>query len=93
VLIEQLEREVDQLDQELEPLVAAAAPRTLGLYGVGTQGAAQLLITAGENIDACAARPPSPGSVGQLRSTRAQAGRDATALTSRETARPTALCT
>ena len=49
--IEQLDVEVVELDQQLEPLVAAAAPRTLALYGVGTQSASQLLVTAGENVD------------------------------------------
>ena len=29
----------------------AAAPRTTQLFGVGTQGASQLLIAAGQNID------------------------------------------
>jgi transposase IS116/IS110/IS902 family protein len=38
-------------DQRLEQLVAAAAPRTIELFGVGTQAASQLLITAGQNID------------------------------------------
>jgi transposase len=47
---EQLERELDKLDEQLEQLVRSAAPRTLALYGVGTQGASQLLVTAGENI-------------------------------------------
>jgi len=48
--VEQLEREADELDQQLERLVATAAPRTLALYGVGPQSASQLLITAGQNI-------------------------------------------
>ena len=39
------------LDRQLERLVHAAAPRTTQLFGVGTQGASQLLITAGQNID------------------------------------------
>jgi transposase len=49
--IRELDRELNQLDRELEQLVAAAAPRTVALFGVGTQGAAQLLVTAGQNID------------------------------------------
>ena len=36
---------------ELERLVATAAPRTVALFGVGTQGAGQLLVTAGQNIE------------------------------------------
>jgi transposase len=47
---EQLEREVVELDRELDKLVQSAAPRTLELYGVGTQAASQLLVTVGENI-------------------------------------------
>ena len=31
--------------------MAVAAPRTAQLFGVGTQGASQLLVTAGQNID------------------------------------------
>jgi transposase len=49
--IERLEREAVELDEQLERLVTAAAPRTVALYGVGTQSASQLLVTAGENID------------------------------------------
>jgi transposase len=49
--IEQLEYEAAALDEQLDRLVAAAAPRTVALYGVGTQSASQLLITAGENIE------------------------------------------
>jgi transposase len=49
--IDQLEREIQELDQQLERLVTAAAPRTVRLFGVGTQAASQLLITAGQNID------------------------------------------
>ena len=46
-----LEREIHELDQQLERLVSLAAPRTVELFGVGTQGASQLLITAGQNIE------------------------------------------
>lgn len=49
--IEHLDREIKELDQQLEQLVSAAAPTTLRLFGVGTQAASQLLITAGQNID------------------------------------------
>lgn len=49
--VDQLDREILELDQQLEHLVASVAPRTLRLFGVGTQAASQLLITAGENID------------------------------------------
>jgi transposase len=49
--IRQLEREILELDGQLEHLVSAAAPRTVQLFGVGTQSAGQLLVTAGQNID------------------------------------------
>jgi transposase len=49
--IRELNRELLELDRELEQLVTRAAPRTVALFGVGTQGAGQLLVTAGQNID------------------------------------------
>jgi transposase len=45
-----LDTAIAELDTTLVPLVATAAPRTLALLGVGTQHAAQLLVTAGQNI-------------------------------------------
>jgi transposase len=48
--VECLDEEILELDRQLEQLVATAAPRTLALYGVGTQAASQLLVTAGQNI-------------------------------------------
>src|SRR5439155_10125722 len=49
--IRELEREILELDRQLEQLVSVAAPRTVQLFGVGTQSASQLLVTAGQNID------------------------------------------
>ena len=49
--IRDLDREILELDGDLKQLVAVAAPRTVQLFGVGTQGASQLLVTAGQNID------------------------------------------
>jgi transposase len=49
--VRDLDREIVELDQKLEQLVTAAAPRTVQLFGVGTQSASQLLLTAGQNID------------------------------------------
>ena len=46
-----LDEEIAQLDRQLTPLVAAAAPRTTALLGVSTGHAGQLLITAGQNIE------------------------------------------
>jgi transposase len=49
--IGELDREIAGLDRQLERLVCVAAPRTTQLLGVGTQGASQLLIAAGQNIE------------------------------------------
>jgi hypothetical protein len=49
--IRDLDREIGELDRQLERLVTAAAPRTVQLFGVGTQNASQLLVTAGQNIN------------------------------------------
>jgi transposase len=49
--IQALEEEIALLDAQLDPLVKQSAPTLLTRMGVGTQHAAQLLITAGENID------------------------------------------
>lgn len=49
--IEALDQEIAALDDELAQLVAAAAPRTIGLLGISTGHAGQLLVTAGQNID------------------------------------------
>jgi hypothetical protein len=46
-----LEREIVELDRQLEQPVNAAAPRTTNLFGVATQSASQLLVNAGQNID------------------------------------------
>src|SRR5439155_14572322 len=49
--IRELEHEILELDRQLEQLVLLAAPRTVSLFGVGTQSACQLLVTAGQNIE------------------------------------------
>ena len=46
-----LTEEIAEADAELEPLVVQAAPGLLELIGIGTETAAQLLITAGDNPD------------------------------------------
>jgi len=48
--IRALNDEPVELDQQLDRLVSAAAPRTVALFGVGTQNASQLLITNDQNI-------------------------------------------
>jgi len=72
--IESLDHEIELLDQQLEQLVAAAAPRTVQLLGISTGHAGQLLITAGQNIErlrgeasfaALCGRQPNPRLIGQ----------------------------
>ena len=46
---QQLTAEVAELDEDLLPLVAAAAPALLELVGVGPEVAAQLVTSAGDN--------------------------------------------
>jgi len=46
-----LTSEITQLDVQLSPLVAAAAPRTTAFLGISTGHAGQLLLTAGQNIN------------------------------------------
>lgn len=49
--ITSLDDEISQLDRQLDTLVAAVAPTLTSRLGIGTVHAAQLLITAGQNID------------------------------------------
>ena len=44
-----LSEEISELDEQLDPLVAEAAPGLVALEGVGTDTAASLLIAAGDN--------------------------------------------
>jgi transposase len=46
---QQLQSELDQLDAQLQTLVAAVAPTLLALPGIGVDTAGQLLVTAGDN--------------------------------------------
>jgi transposase len=47
--IQSLEREIDELDELLAPLLADTAPDLLALFGVGPDTAATLLVAAGDN--------------------------------------------
>ena len=47
--VQALDAELAALDQQLGPLVKAAAPELLNVYGVGVDTAAVLLVTAGDN--------------------------------------------
>ncbi len=46
-----LDAELDVIDAEITPLVKAAAPELLNVYGVGADTAAVLLVTAGDNVE------------------------------------------
>jgi transposase len=48
---QQLTTEINDLDELLDPLVAAVNPALVAAYGVGTDVAGQLLVTAGQNHD------------------------------------------
>jgi transposase len=77
--------EIADADTQLAPLVAHAAPGLLAMFGVGTETAAQLLITAGDNPDRlkseasfahlCAAAP-IPASSGRTHRHRLNRGGD-----------------
>ncbi len=72
--IQSLNEEITALDKQLVDLVARTAPTTIALTGVGTETAAQLLLTAGANIErlhneasfaALCAASPIPASSGK----------------------------
>lgn len=46
-----LDAEIDVVDEQIEPIVKAAGPRLLDIYGCGTDTAAILLVAAGDNAD------------------------------------------
>ena len=47
--VQALDAELAMIDAQIEPLVKAAAPELLGVFGVGIDTAAVLLVTAGDN--------------------------------------------
>ena len=49
--VQALDAELAAIDEQLAPLVKAAAPELLNVYGVGVDTAAVLLVTAGDNAD------------------------------------------
>jgi transposase len=88
-----LTEEIDELDTELRPLVALTAPALMDVYGVGTEVAAQLLVTAGDNPNVCAPRPPSPSSAAPPHYRPAAAAPPDTGSTAAATGTPTSPCT
>ncbi|NHO83468.1 IS110 family transposase [Micromonospora sp. CMU55-4] len=83
--VKALTEEIRALDRQLTPLVRRTAPRTSALFGVGTDVAAQLLTTAGDNPDRlhseaalahlCGAAP-IPANSGRVRRHRLHRGGD-----------------
>ena len=80
-----LDDEIKTVDEQLDRLVTEVAPTLITRLGIGTQHAAQLLVTAGENIDrltseAAFARlcgvAPIPASSGQTHRMRLHRGGD-----------------
>src|ERR1019366_3971137 len=49
--VKALDEEIAELDAQMGRLVARCAPSLIARCGIGTQHAAQLLITAGQNLD------------------------------------------
>ena len=49
--VKYLDEEIAEFDSQLDVLVKRAAPTLVSRVGIGTQHAAQLLVTAGENIE------------------------------------------
>ena len=49
--IQRLSCEINCLSEELDALVAVAAPNTLGRLGIGTTNTAALLVAAGQNVE------------------------------------------
>lgn len=52
-----LSEQIAELDTDLDALVAQTAPELVGLFGVGTHTAAQILVTAGGNPDRIRSEP------------------------------------
>jgi hypothetical protein len=89
---QQLQAELDHLDTQLQELVASLAPTLLALPGVGIDTAGQLLVTAGDNPNGCAPKPPSRTCAAPPPSPPPQAAPTATGSTAAGTAAPTTPC-
>jgi hypothetical protein len=66
--IRKLTSEIDDLNQQLARAVNRHAAKLLARPGVGPDCAAALLITAGDNPERLAARPPTPRCAAPVRS-------------------------
>ena len=83
--VDALDEEIVVTDEQLRRLVESTAPTLMSRVGVGTQHAAQLLITAGENIERLTSEAafarlcgvvPMPASSGQTHRMRLHRGGD-----------------
>jgi hypothetical protein len=87
---QRLSEEISELDEQLDRLVAEAAPELLVVEGVSTDTAASLLIAAGDVIlSDSKTRQPSRTCAGLLRFRPLRARPSATASTVTATAMPT----
>ena len=87
--IGELDEEIAELDAMITPLVQAHAPELLGIYGVGIDTAATLLVTAGDNPERLRSEAPGPTCAGSHRSRPPRAKSPAIGSTGAGTARPT----
>src|SRR5512144_1355715 len=85
--------EISMLDELITPLVTDVAPRLLERPGIGIEIAGQLLVTAGDNPQRCAASPRSRCSAASRRCPPRPGRPDGTGSTAAATGRPTAPCT
>jgi transposase len=89
---QQLQAELDQLDTQLQMLVAAAAPTLVALPGIGVDTAGSCWSPPATIPNGSALRPPSPTCAGCHRSRRPRAAPTATGSTGAGTAGPTTPC-
>ena len=86
-----LDTEIAELEEKIETLLVATAPDLLGLFGVGPDTAATLLVAAGDNPDRLHSEAAWAHLCGVHRSRRTPERVPATSVTTKvATARPTA---
>ena len=87
-----LEDEIAELDAMITPILKANAAELLGVYGIGIDTAASLLVAAGDTPNGCAARRPGRTCAGSLLSRPPRARSRVIGSTEAETARRTEPC-
>jgi transposase len=92
VRYQQLTAELARLDEQLDPLVAKAAPALVAVPGVGTDTAAALLMAAGDHPERLRTEARSRTCAGWRRSRRRRARPPGTGCTAAATATPTGRC-